>query len=211
VAKFTLFDYNIEGYSQDASGAYKNPARNHEVRMKEIIDVNTGEVKVGPYSSASIRRRDISMLRRRVGVVFQDFRLLKTLTAFENVGLPMRAAGKKEGDIRKRVSSVLYSVGLSSKRNQFPLKLSGGEQQRVAVARAMALRPFLLLADEPTGNLDPDTSDQIFDLLTDINRGGTSVLVATHDYRNAQRLGKRMITLKDGKLVGHGGIGGCIT
>jgi len=168
-----------------------------------------GEVVVGRYSSRSVNDRKIAMLRRQVGVVFQEFRLLRDLTVFENIALPLRAVGKREGQIKKRVSNVLYSVGLSSKRHQFPLKLSGGEQQRVAIARAMALRPPILLADEPTGNLDPDTSEQIFELLLDINRGGTSVLVATHEHDMAGRLGKRIITLVGGRLVSDGdGIAG---
>jgi cell division transport system ATP-binding protein len=163
-----------------------------------------GEVRVGTHKSSSISRKEIAMLRREVGVVFQEFKLLKELTAFENVVLPLRAVGRRESSIRKRVNSVLYSVGLSSKRHQFPLKLSGGEQQRIAIARAMALRPSILLADEPTGNLDPVTAEQIFDLLVDINRGGTSVLVATHDIRHAEALGKRVIRLEHGKLVDDG-------
>jgi cell division transport system ATP-binding protein len=168
-----------------------------------------GEVIVGPYSSKSMTNRKIAMLRRGVGVVFQEFRLLRDLTVFENIALPLRAVGKRESEIKKRVSSVLYSVGLSSKRHQFPLKLSGGEQQRVAIARAMVLRPPLLLADEPTGNLDPDTSEQIFELLLDINRGGTSVLVATHEHNLARRLDKRILTLEGGRLVGDGGGESC--
>ena len=170
-----------------------------------------GEVVVGEYSSASLSRKRTAMLRRQVGVVFQEFRLLKELTALENVCLPLRAAGRKEADIRKRANSVLYSVGLASKRHQFPLKLSGGEQQRVAIARAMALRPAILLADEPTGNLDPETSEQIFDLLLDINRGGTSVLVATHDLRHAEWLGKRVIKIEEGKIAEDRGLDQCIT
>jgi cell division transport system ATP-binding protein len=165
---------------------------------------NEGEVRVGKHRSTSISRKEIAMLRREVGVVFQEFRLLKELTAFENVVLPLRAVGRRESSIRKRVNSVLYAVGLSSKRHQFPLKLSGGEQQRIAIARAMALRPSILLADEPTGNLDPVTAEQIFDLLVDINRGGTSVLVATHDIRHAERLGKRVIRIEHGKMVDDG-------
>jgi cell division transport system ATP-binding protein len=164
-----------------------------------------GEVHVGRYSSNSMSNKKVAMLRRQVGVVFQEFRLLRDLTVFENIALPLRAAGKRESDIKKRVSNVLYSVGLSSKRHQFPLKLSGGEQQRVAIARAMALRPPILLADEPTGNLDPDTSEQIFELLLDINRGGTSVLVATHAHDIARSLGKRILTLVGGRLEGDGG------
>ncbi len=163
-----------------------------------------GEVRVGTHKSSSISRKEIALLRREVGVVFQEFKLLKELTAFENVVLPLRAVGRRESSIRKRVNSVLYSVGLSSKRHQFPLKLSGGEQQRIAIARAMALRPSILLADEPTGNLDPVTAEQIFDLLVDINRGGTSVLVATHDIRHAEKLGKRVIRLEHGKMVDDG-------
>lgn len=170
-----------------------------------------GKVLVGPYSSESMNSKKIAMLRRSVGVVFQEFRLLRDLSVFENIALPLRAVRKRESEIKKRVSNVLYSVGLSSKRHQFPLKLSGGEQQRVAIARAMALRPPLLLADEPTGNLDPDTSEQIFELLLDINRGGTSVLVATHEHNLAGRLSKRILTLDSGKLVGDGGIKSCIS
>ena len=170
-----------------------------------------GEVQVGDFTSGRISGRQVSMLRRKVGVVFQDFRLLNDLTTFENVFLPLRAAGKKYGDLRKRANGVLYSVGLSSKRHQFPMKLSGGEQQRVAIARAMALRPSILIADEPTGNLDPGTAEQIFDLLVDINRGGTLVLVATHDLRHAERLGKRVIRIEEGKVVSDGEVDSCTT
>jgi cell division transport system ATP-binding protein len=170
-----------------------------------------GEVIVGDYTSAKISRRQLAMLRRKVGVVFQDFRLLRELTAFENVVLPLRAAGRKFGDIRKRANDVLHSVGLSSKRHQFPMKLSGGEQQRVAIARAIALRPSILIADEPTGNLDPETAETIFELLVDINRGGTSVFVATHDLRPAKRLGKRVVRIEEGKIVSDGGQNTCTT
>jgi cell division transport system ATP-binding protein len=170
-----------------------------------------GEVIVGEYTSAGISRKQMAMLRRRVGVVFQDFRLLRELTAFENIILPLRAAGRKFGDIGKRANSVLHSVGLSSKRHQFPMKLSGGEQQRVAIARAIALRPSILIADEPTGNLDPETAERIYELLLDINRGGTSVFVATHDLRHAERLGKRVVRIEQGKVVSDGGQDTCTT
>jgi cell division transport system ATP-binding protein len=170
-----------------------------------------GEVQVGEFTSASMSGKDIAMLRRKIGVVFQDFRLLPDLTAFENVVLPLRAAGRKWGDSRKRANSVLYSVGLSMKRHQFPRKLSGGEQQRVAIARAIALRPAVLIADEPTGNLDPETSERIFEHLVDINRAGTTVLVATHDYRHAQRLDKRVVRIEGGRIASDGSASECIT
>jgi len=160
-----------------------------------------GEVRVGKHRSTSISRKEIAMLRREVGVVFQEFRLLKELTAFENVVLPLRAVGRRESSIRKRVNSVLYSVGLSSKRHQFPLKLSGGEQQRIAIARAMALRPSILLADEPTGNLDQHTAEQVYDLILELNADiGTSLVMVTHDLSLAERM-SRVLHMEDGKII----------
>ena len=160
-----------------------------------------GEVRVGEFRSSQISGRQVSMLRRKVGVVFQDFRLLKELTAFENVLLPLRAAGKKYGDLRKRANSVLYSVGLSSKRHQFPMKLSGGEQQRVVIARAMALRPSILIADEPTGSLDQPMGDKIMSLFEELNKQGTAILVATHDKSIMKRFDHPQIKLKAGHII----------
>jgi len=190
------------------SGAGKTTLLRH-IYMEEFP--TAGEVQVGDYESDSIKKREIPFLRRKIGVVFQDFRLLPDISAFENVALALRAAGKGGLDLRKRVNNVLYAVGLSSRRHLKPGKLSGGEQQRVAIARAIALRPSVLLADEPTGNLDPDTAGQIFDLLGDINRSGTSTIVATHDYRHAERLGKRMIRIVEGRIVSDGGPETCTT
>jgi len=190
------------------SGAGKTTLLRH-IYMEEFP--TAGEVQVGDYESGSIKKREIPFLRRKIGVVFQDFRLLPDVTVFENVALALRAAGKGGLDLRKRVNNVLYAVGLSSRRHLKPGKLSGGEQQRVAIARAIALRPSVLLADEPTGNLDPDTAGQIFDLLVDINRSGTSTIVATHDYRHAERLGKRMIRIVEGRITSDGGPQTCIT
>jgi len=190
------------------SGAGKTTLLRH-IYMEEFP--TAGEVQVGDYESSSIKKREIPFLRRKIGVIFQDFRLLPDMSTFDNVALALRAAGKGGLDLRKRVNNVLYAVGLSSRRHLKPTKLSGGEQQRVAIARAIALRPAVLLADEPTGNLDPDTAGQIFDLLADINRSGTSTIVATHDYRHAERLGKRMIRIVEGKIVSDGGPESCIT
>ena len=190
------------------SGAGKTTLLKH-IYMEELP--TAGEVEVGDYDSTSMKRSDIPLLRRNIGVVFQDFRLLGDLSSFDNVALALRAAGKGGSEMRKRVNSVLYSVGLSSKRHVRPDRLSGGERQRVAIARAIALRPAVLLADEPTGNLDPDTAGHIFDLLADINRAGTSTLVATHDYRHAERLGKRMIRIEEGRIVSDGGPTPCTT
>jgi cell division transport system ATP-binding protein len=190
------------------SGAGKTTILRH-IYMEDFP--TEGEVLVGDYESSSIKHGQIPYLRRKVGVVFQDFRLLPDMSTFENVAIALRAAGKSGEEMRKRVNAVLYSVGLSSKRHARPGKISGGEQQRVAIARAIAMRPAILLADEPTGNLDPDTAGQIFDLLADINRAGTSTLVATHDYRHAERLGKRVIRIEDGRIVSDGGLQSCIT
>jgi len=190
------------------SGAGKSTLLKH-IYMEEIP--SAGEVRVGQYDSSAIRRREIPFLRRKIGIVFQDFRLLAELSVFENVAIALRAAGKGGPEMAKRVNSVLHSVGLTGKRHLRPGKLSGGEQQRVVIARAIALRPTVLLADEPTGNLDPDTAGQVFDLLADINRAGTSMLVATHDYRHAERLGKRMIRIEEGRIVSDGGIQPCTT
>jgi len=156
-----------------------------------------GEVIVGRYSSKSMSPRKTAMLRRQVGVVFQEFRLLKELTVFENIALPLRAVGKRQSEIKKRVSNVLYSVGLSSKRHQFPLKLSGGEQQRVAIARAMVLRPPILLADEPTGNLDSATGNEIMGIFDELNQAGNTILLVTHEDEMA-RHANRVIHLRDG-------------
>jgi cell division transport system ATP-binding protein len=185
------------------SGAGKTTLLRH-IYMEDLP--TAGEVHVGRYDSSSIKKSEIPYLRRKIGVVFQDFRLLPDMSAFDNVAIAMRAAGKAGAELTKRVNNVLYAVGLASKRHLKPGKLSGGEQQRVVIARAIALRPAVLLADEPTGNLDPDTAGQIFDLLADINRAGTSALVATHDYRHAERLAKRAIRIEAGRIVSDGGL-----
>lgn len=149
---------------------------------------NRGRVVVGKFDSRRIRRRQIPYLRRRLGIVFQDFKLLEDRNVFENIAFALYVTGTKKREINRKVLMALAEVGLSHKKNSMPDELSGGEQQRVAIARAIANDPFLLLADEPTGNLDPETSIEIIDLLRKINFRGTSVIVATHNYSIIERI-----------------------
>jgi cell division transport system ATP-binding protein len=149
-------------------------------------------------------RRSLPRLRRRIGVVFQDFRLLPHLTAFDNVALPLRIAGRPEGQIRADVAEMLRWVGLAGKMDQRPQQLSGGEQQRVAIARAVISRPSLLLADEPTGNLDDGQAERLMQLLRELNRLGTTAIVATHNESLVARHPARALRLDAGRLVSDG-------
>jgi cell division transport system ATP-binding protein len=173
-----------------------------------IIKLITGELKptsgtvhVNGYSLERIRKREIPFLRRTVGVVFQDFRLIANMTVYENVAFAMRVIGAKEKEIRERVPYVLELVGLESKAKRHPGELSGGEQQRLAIARALVNNPSTIIADEPTGNLDPQMSFEIMSLLQEINNLGTTMLVVTHAQDLVNRFGKRTITINDGLIV----------
>jgi cell division transport system ATP-binding protein len=150
---------------------------------------------------ATMKRREFPALRRRIGVVFQDFRLLDHMSAFDNVALPLRIAGHKARDYRKDVEELLRWVGLGERLNANPHTLSGGEQQRVAIARAVVGRPALLLADEPTGNVDPDIGERLIRLFEELNRLGTTVLIATHDRGLVEKTRAREMRLVDGRLV----------
>ena len=152
---------------------------------------------------ARYKSREVLQHRRRIGMVFQDFRLLSEKTVFENVAFALEVLGRSPREIRKQVPAALDQVGLSGKEKAFPGELSGGEQQRVGVARAIVKNPLLILADEPTGNLDPDTAWRLMELFEQINRKGTTVLVATHALSMVSRMKKRIITLEDGLLVRH--------
>jgi cell division transport system ATP-binding protein len=160
-----------------------------------------GSVVVGKYSTSTIANREKPHLRRTLGIIFQDFRLLEDRNVFDNVAFTLHVTGAKGKEIKKRVLHALADVGLSHQRNKMPHELSGGEQQRVAVARALVNNPFVLLADEPTGNLDPDTSHEILELLKNINTRGTAVVMATHNYNLVRKMHERILQLKEGRLV----------
>jgi cell division transport system ATP-binding protein len=160
-----------------------------------------GQVVVGRYLSTRVRRRDIPHLRREIGVVFQDFRLLSDRSVEENVAFAQMVVGVSRAAIKKNTAQVLNWVGLYHKRKQAARTLSGGEQQRVAIARAIINRPKILLADEPTGNLDPEVSQEVIDLLFRINAAGTSVVMSTHDHLMVRQYGERIVSLADGRVV----------
>lgn len=160
-----------------------------------------GRVIVAGRDVSRLSPREIPLLRRRLGVVFQDFRLIPTRTVWENIAFALRAVGMGRKDICRKLPEVLDIVGLGEKAHAYPSQLSGGEQQRVAIARAIVNNPLILLADEPTGNLDPDTSLDIVNLLVRINLMGTTVIVATHDKYIVDSTKKRVVTLYNGRIV----------
>ena len=161
----------------------------------------TGTVHVNGYSLERIRKREIPYLRRTVGVVFQDYRLIDKMTVYENVAFAMRVVGAREKEIKERVPYVLELVGLENKMNRHTGEMSGGEQQRLAIARALVNNPSTIIADEPTGNLDPERSFEIMALLQEINNLGTTVLVVTHAQNLVELFGKRVVAINEGKVV----------
>ena len=163
-----------------------------------------GKIKVNDFDLRTIKRRHLPKLRRTLGVIFQDFRLIEDMTVYDNVAFAMRVVGASNRDIRKRVPYVLELVGLAECKDRLPRELSGGEQQRVAVARALVNSPGLIIADEPTGNLDPARSLEIMLLLQKINEMGTTVLVVTHEKELVNAFGKRVVSLSDGVLISDG-------
>ena len=172
--------------------------------MKLIIlmeRASQGQVIVNGTNLNRVSRRQVPALRRSVGVVFQNHQLLSDRTVHDNVALPLTIAGFSPKEVGRRVRAALSKVGLSDKEKKYPVALSGGEQQRVGIARAVVNKPPLLLADEPTGNLDPELSQEIMDLFSQFNQVGVSVLIATHDLDLVQRMAKRELILRDGKLI----------
>ena len=164
----------------------------------------SGAVHVNGYSLERIRKREVPYMRRTVGVVYQDFRLIDTMTVYENVAFAMRVIGAKNKEIRERVPYVLELVGLENKGHRYPNQISGGEQQRLAIARALVNNPSTIIADEPTGNLDPARAMEIMSLLQEINNLGTTVLVVTHAWDLVESFHKRVVAINDGLVVSDG-------
>lgn len=181
-----------------ASGAGKSTFL--KIIMREQVP-NSGTVVINDFNLNKIKKRDIPKFRRTMGIVFQDFRLISTMTVYDNVAFAMRVIGAKEREISKRVPYVLSLVGLTSKARQFPNQLSGGEQQRVALSRALVNNAGILIADEPTGNIDPEMSYEIVDLLNHINANGTTIVMVTHEHELVRQFNHRVITIDNGEIV----------
>lgn len=165
------------------------------------IEPTSGQILVDGVDVMKLKRGDIPYLRRQLGIVFQDFRLLNDRTAYENVAFAMQVIEAPSHKIRQRVNEVLDLVGLKGRGNNYPGEMSGGEQQRVAIARAIVNDPLLVIADEPTGNLDPETSKEIMEIFREINSRGTTIIMATHDKTMVDYMQKRVIALENGRLV----------
>jgi len=162
---------------------------------------NAGEIIVNGYQMSRIKRREVPHLKRTMGIVFQDFRLIPTMTVYDNVAFAMRVVGASSRSLRRRVPYVLGLVGLGEKARSYPKELSGGEQQRVGLARALVNNPEMIIADEPTGNVDPEMSYEIVELLNEINRRGTTVLMVTHEHTLVREFGRRVILIENGCVV----------
>ena len=160
-----------------------------------------GEVIINDFRLSKLKRRQIPYLRRTMGIVFQDFRLINKMTVFDNVAFAMRVTGASSREVRKRVPYILGLVGLQNKARSFPLELSGGEQQRVGLARALVNNPSLIIADEPPGNIDPELSYEIVELLNEINRRGTTILMVTHEHDLVKQFDRRVIEIRDGCVI----------
>ena len=164
----------------------------------------SGQVHVNGYNLERMRKRDIPFMRRTLGVVFQDFRLINKMTVYDNVAYAMRVIGAKESEIKERVPYVMDLVGLTGKERRHPNEMSGGEQQRLAIARALVNNPSTIIADEPTGNLDPARSFELMSLLEEINKLGTTVLVVTHEQELVKHFDKRVIAIDEGVVISDG-------
>ena len=173
--------------------------------LMQLIYMNlfplTGNVRIADFDSQTIKPSQIPLLRRKIGVIFQDFKLLPDRNVYQNLAYVMKVTGTPSNEVKRKINEALSDVGLSHKRLNMPNELSGGEQQRISIARAILNDPILILADEPTGNLDPETSGEILSLLKKINKKGTAVLVVTHNYELVKKANERIIKLEDGRAL----------
>ena len=188
-----------------ASGAGKSTFL--KLIMREEV-ANAGEVIVNDFKLSKLKRREIPYLRRTMGIVFQDFRLINNMNVFDNVAFAMRVIGASQREVRKRVPYILGLVGLQNKARNYPMELSGGEQQRVGLARALVNHRALIIADEPTGNIDPEPSYEIVELLNEVNRRGTTVLMVTHERDLVRMFNRRVIEIREGCVVSDSTQGG---
>ncbi|MBQ2781459.1 MAG: cell division ATP-binding protein FtsE [Clostridia bacterium] len=184
-----------------ASGAGKSTFL--KLIMHEEVPTS-GNIYVGDFSLSDMQPKEVPYLRRTMGVVFQDFRLIRNMNVFDNVAFAMRVIGASQREVRKRVPYILGLVGLQSKARCYPDELSGGEQQRVSLARALVNNPELIIADEPTGNIDPELSKDIVQLLSDINQLGTTVLMVTHERDLVKEFPHRVVEIQDGRVISDG-------
>ena len=173
------------------------------------VEPNSGRIMINGFSVSNISERQIPLMRRTLGIIFQDFRLIEKKTVYDNLAFAMRAVGAQSREIRQRIPYVLQLVGLEQKAGSYPSELSGGEQQRVAIARALVNNPDTIIADEPTGNLDPERSLELMSLLVKINELGTTVVVVTHEKDLVDRFGKRVVTIDAGRVV-NDSVGGYV-
>lgn len=178
-----------------------------KLMLKEEVP-SEGSVVVNGRDLSTVKEREVPFVRRKIGCVFQDFRLLYDKTVYENIVLALRVIDASEREIKTAVASALKQVGLSDKADSYPNQLSGGEQQRVGLARALVTRPPLIIADEPTGNLDDETAEEIMKMLYEINANGTTIIMVTHDHSIIDKSGKRAIILEKGKIVSDSKKGG---
>ncbi len=208
-----LRDVNLTVYPGEFIFVVGQSGAGKSTLMKLIMreeKANAGEIKVNGYKLSTIKRKRIPEFRRTMGIVFQDFRLIPTMDVFDNVAFAMHITGASSREIRKNVTKMLNQVGLGKKAHAMPNELSGGEQQRVGLARALVNKPALLIADEPTGNVDPNMSYEIVHMLTEINKAGTTVLMVTHEHQLVRDFNQRVIMLEGGTVVADSAGGNAI-
>ena len=181
-----------------------------KLMLKEEVP-SEGTVIVNERDLSRVKEREVPYVRRKIGCVFQDFRLLYDKTVYENIVLALRVVGASEREIKTAVAAALKQVGLTGKENSYPNQLSGGEQQRVGLARALVTRPPIIIADEPTGNLDDETAQEIMRMLYEINENGTTIIMVTHDHDIIEKSGKRVVNLEKGKIVSDSKRGGSLS